>query len=570
MIKSLRLSRFFFAAVIALFKVLSSEAQSYLWANALGGTEGETANSIATDKDNNVYVCGSFSGSPDFDPSSGTAVLTGKGSLDIFLAKYDKDGKYLWAISIGGSELDAAYHLAIGPDNNVCMTGVFRGTVDFDPSAGEKSFSSAGETDIFLCKFSSSGQFMWANYFSGAKFDDGQNIGTDSLGNIYLTGHFASSCTFDKTGVDDPLFSEGASDIFFAKFDKDGKYIWARNVGGPTFDFGQRISVNPDGSFYLGGNFSGTVDFNPFSGTNALISDGQSNIFLALYDKNGNYKWAKKIGGFSSESLAGLTSDASGKVYMCGTFSNIGDFDPSDDSANLKSAGQSDIFIAAYNKNGAYLWAKSMGGVNDDNGTGIAVYNDRLYISGYFRGTIDVDPGAGTNILTALGEVDMFFCTYDTAGNYIRTKQLGGTDYDFAETITTDVEGNICLSGYFRGTADFDPSSSTKLLTVAGQADVFLSKYSPVDNNTSIHTPQSSASFICYPNPSTGSFYIQRMAGDQAPIASIYNSLGLLLYEIALDQMETVISLNGQPAGLYIMRISDGQNLQATQTLVKQ
>src|SRR5690606_24406332 len=150
---------------------------------------------------------------------------------------------------------------AVDPDNNICMTGVFRGTVDFDPSASEKSFTSEGETDIFLCKFNVNGQLIWAHHMGGPKFDQGQDLGTDSLGNIYVTGDFTTMCTFGTIGIDDPIFSNGAADIFFAKYDKTGKYIWSRNLGAHVFDFGYRISVNPDGSFYAGGSFSGRVDF---------------------------------------------------------------------------------------------------------------------------------------------------------------------------------------------------------------------------------------------------------------------------------------------------------------------
>jgi len=92
---------------------LHSKAQTLAWAGQAGGAGIEKANAIATDKSGNSYVTGFFNGVADFDPDPFIdKELFSKGSSDVFLAKYDIDGNYIWAISLGGPLGDTANAIA--------------------------------------------------------------------------------------------------------------------------------------------------------------------------------------------------------------------------------------------------------------------------------------------------------------------------------------------------------------------------------------------------------------------------------------------------------------------------
>ena len=122
-----------------------------------------------------------------------------------------------------------------------------------------------------------------------------------------------------------------------------------------------------------------------------------------------DFLWAKSMGGTLTEIGLGNAVDGSGNVYTTGYFEGTADFDPGAGTANLTSAGSSDIFVSKLDANGNFLWAKSMGGTASDIGYSIAVDgSDNVYTTGYFGGTVDFDPGAGTASLTSAGGLDIF------------------------------------------------------------------------------------------------------------------------------------------------------------------
>ncbi|MBI2967709.1 MAG: SBBP repeat-containing protein [Bacteroidetes bacterium] len=185
-----------------------------------------------------------------------------------------------------------------------------------------------------------------------------------------------------------------------------------------------------------------------------------------------NYQWTKSIGSTGYDFGSSVAIDAGGNAFITGYFSGTADFDPSAGTANLTSVGGYDIFFAKYDSNGNYLWAKSIGSSGNDKGKGIAVDGSgNTYITGYFTGTADFDPSAGTANLTSVGFYDIFFAKYDSNGNYLWAKSIGSSVTDYGYSIAIDAGGNACITGSFTGTADFDPSAGTANLTPVGIYD---------------------------------------------------------------------------------------------------
>jgi hypothetical protein len=118
-----------------------------------------------------------------------------------------------------------------------------------------------------------------------------------------------------------------------------------------------------------------------------------------------------------------------------------------------------------------------MGGADVDYGFQLAVgASGNVYLAGAFKGTADFDPGNGTYDLTSEGNYDIFISKLDEAGNFLWAKQIGGTLVDYVDAMTIDAEENIYTTGYFQGTADFNPGSGTANLSSAGNGDIFISK----------------------------------------------------------------------------------------------
>ncbi|MBN4066110.1 SBBP repeat-containing protein, partial [Candidatus Amoebophilus asiaticus] len=172
-------------------------AQTYEWAKGMGDTLSDYGNSIAVDGSGNIYITGNFQGTTDFDPGTGTANLTSAGLWDIFFAKYDSGGNYVWAKGIGGLGWDNGLGLALDDTGNVYITGYFQDTADFDPGAGTVYLTSAGGEDIILAKYDTDGNYVWAKGIGSTNDDFGYGIALDVSGNVYITGYFQDTTDFD-------------------------------------------------------------------------------------------------------------------------------------------------------------------------------------------------------------------------------------------------------------------------------------------------------------------------------------------------------------------------------------
>jgi len=268
-------------------------------------------------------VTGTFRGTATF----GDTTLTSVGSGDMFIAKYDGDGNFLWVEQAGGTGSDGGRAIATDGSGNSIVTGHFTGTATF----GDTTLTSAGSGEIFIAKYDGDGNFLWVEQ-AGGTFEGrlGHGIATDSSGNSIVTGHFRSTATFGDT----TLTSAGSVDIFIAKYDGDGNFLWVEQAGGTGFDGGGAIATDGSGNSIVTGGFSGTATF----GDTTLTSVGSGDMFIAKYDGDGNFLWVEQAGGFGG----GIATDGSGNSIVTGGFSGTATFGDS----TLTSVGSGDIFIA--------------------------------------------------------------------------------------------------------------------------------------------------------------------------------------------------------------------------------
>jgi len=535
-------------------------AQNYQWAKSIGGTSVDESYSIALDDTGNVYVTGWFEDTADFNPGPGTANLISAGLDDIFFAKYSSSGDYIWAKSIGGGANDRAYSIALDDTGNMYITGYFFDTVDFDPGPGTADLTSAGLVDIFFAKYSSSGDYIWAKKLGGIVNDEGSSIALDDTGNVYVTGRFQGTADFDPGPGTADLISAGGNDIFFAKYSSAGNYLWAKRAGGTSGDGSTSIALDDTSNVYVTGDFGGTADFDPGSGTVNLTSAGSVEIFFAKYNSSGDYIWAKSLGGTSWDDGFAIALDGMGNVYVTGYFMSTADFDPGPGTANLTSAGGFDIFFAKYSSDsGNYLWAKRLGGIDWDASTSIALDDTgNVYVTGFFRFAADFDPGAGTANLTSAGGFDIFFAKYSTSGDYLWAKRLGGTSDDYSLSIALDGMGNVYITGDFGGTADFDPGSGTVNLTSAGFADIFFTKYGSA-TFPAIKPIEFLSHLNIYPNPNTGELIVE-IDDLCLPVCQyelrLYNMLGTEMLKFKISNQKSKIDLSRYTKGIYIIQLA--------------
>ncbi|MBL7943702.1 MAG: hypothetical protein JNM00_13095 [Flavobacteriales bacterium] len=251
---------------------------NYVWSLKYGSTGGETCYDLETDDAGDVYACGHFYNTVDFDPGAGTFSLSAGGfDAKAYAAKYSSSGNFMWAGMFGGTQSNNCNNLAIDNTGNVVLTGMFRGTGDFDPGAG--TFNLTGEStlfygDLFVLKLTPAGGFLWAKGIGPAgSLQSGYGIAAGVDDAVYVTGLVSTTTDFDPgPGVaNQAAFPNG--DCFLLKLNSDGSYNWASLIGSSwDSDYGNYVTYK-NGGLYLCGSTGGTnIDLDMTAGTTLYSS----------------------------------------------------------------------------------------------------------------------------------------------------------------------------------------------------------------------------------------------------------------------------------------------------------
>lgn len=530
--------RLFISIVILLltFAPIQTIAQIWQWANSAGGNLADYGYIVTTDASGNVIVTGKFS-SPSI--TFGLTTLTNAGGIDVFIVKYDASGNVLWAKSEGGVSDDSGYSVVADTNGNVIVTGFFESpTITF----GTTTLTNVGYTDIFIVKYDSSGNALWAKSAGGIYNDYGHSVVTDINGNVIVTGTYSSpSITFET----DTFTNAGYSDIFIAKYDTSGNLLWAKSEGGTNGESGNSIATDANGNMIVTGYFSSS---SLIFGSTVLTSAGNSDIFIVKYDASGNAQWAKSAGGIYNESSNCVTTDDNGNLIVTGSF---GSSTITFGTTTLVNAGYLDYFIVKCDSLGNTLWASSTGGDNIE--TGQSVTTDaygNIIVSGHYD-TPSIT--FGTITLTNAGYADIFIVKYDASGIVLWAYNVGGNDTESVRSITTDINSNIIVTGNYTNSINF----GTTTLTNAGNGDIFIAK---LDALTGINALNNEENFSVYPNPSDGNYSIELNSEKNETITiSLFDLNGKLMDSINWNVVSGTNTIhpswNSLAAGIYLVKI---------------
>ncbi len=437
------------------------------WARTWGGSD-QRCFGIAVDSDGNSYATGFYrSLAPaDFDPGPGEDWHTSN-SDDIFLTKFDDDGDFQWARTWGDSGTDEGHGVEVA-DGYVYVTGFFRNTADFDTGTGIDDHSASGSEDVFLSKFDTDGNFVWAETWGSAEVmtysyypfygDCGEHVAVDGLGKVYVVG------------------DQGTP--FLRRFASDGTLEWDKYIGTTdTFDRCYGLAVTASGQVYMSGRFTGTVDLNPGIGVDNHTATGHADSFLIGLDASGAYGFGHHWGGtdkntgyanppYYADCSYSVGLDASDDVYVTGIFYGTTDFDPGAGTVQyttVDSGGYGDGFVSKFTGAGTFEWVRVFQGEHFQEGFGVdGNANNDVYVTGRFYNTVDFDPLPGVQNHISAGDCDIFVSKYDSSGNWDWTRSFGAGSYDIGSGVDSNATGSVWMSGYYTGIIDFDPGPGTE------------------------------------------------------------------------------------------------------------
>jgi Ca2+-binding RTX toxin-like protein len=267
----------------------------------MGGTTNDRGLGVAIENVRDVFVTGSFTGTADFDPNSGTFNLVSAGLDDAFVVRLD-GSNFVWATRAGSVANDSSRGIDLDAEGNVYTTGRFEGTVDFNGGSGTFNQTSSGSADAYVLKQDSLGAFVYARQMGGIGPDDARGISVDEVGNVYTTGSFQQTARFGA-GTSAPVLkatnttAANFNDIFVAKQNSTGTFVFARAMGGgDSAETGFAIAVNGDGSIYSTGIYNRDADFDPGVGVQTRTSFGSlgfNSIYVShltpdLFSPSGN------------------------------------------------------------------------------------------------------------------------------------------------------------------------------------------------------------------------------------------------------------------------------------------
>lgn len=488
-------------------------AQPYVdWARTIGSAEIDISQDVKTDPDGNVYVTGFFSEPMDVDPGAGTVTLNplSSGVRDIFLAKYTPGGNLVWAKTIGGTGSEGAYSLHIDDAFNLYMAGDYTDAAcDLDPGAGTTALPYSNGDEMFFAKYDSSGALIWARGIAGPGADVVTSITTDPQGNIYITGSFQGTVDFDPSAATNNETVSGIkTQIFLAKYDNSGNYLWSESAGTSNYDdAGYDVAVDTAGNVLMCGYI--TLSGDPSIVVSKYSSAG-TNIFQKIFTTSPG-----------SESYAtSITTDDSARIYITGWFQGTVDLNPDAGSSLHTSGSNNNILLGRYETDGSLYWSRSFGGGLDDRGVCLEAEGERLTVCGYFQNSADFDLNAGTYALNSNGGKDVFIAQYDLTSALVWAGKVGNNAND--EVLNMDVNnGAVYITGWHNN-ADFDPGSGSYTTSVFGAGDIFFAKYSSECTPVSVSVNQSGATLTA----TSGGTLFQWLDCDNnyAPIAGATSS----------------------------------------------
>lgn len=437
-----------------------------------------------------IITGGGFSGNAVNVANGSNFTITPNGSMDAILNGYlAGNGNTNYNVHVGGTQMDYFKDVEVDGNGNIIVYGTYAQLIDLDTTAiGINFLNGLAGQDAFLAKYSPGGAVLWSVNIVGKGQDLPTVLKLDAAGNSYIAFNFLDTIYPNPSAPGFFLEPIGGSDICIAKYDANGNFVWAKQIGGVDDDIVNDLYIHSNGNISTVGYFNNTIDFDPNAGTVSRTASNGSVGFLWTLDNNGNYVSVDVFEGIAPSSHVICKSfdvDASGNYYIAGTFSGTIDLDPSA-GTDIKTASLYGGFLLSLDGSNTYRWGNDITfATGTDEFISLKCTNNRFYVAGNFSQTVDLDPSSNTSNISTTGN-DIFVATYDLSGNFIWAKQSHSSNTAQVNDLYIDASGAIYLAGKYSGTTNFNMNAGTTNKSTAANAyEAFVLKLTECTQITS-------------------------------------------------------------------------------------
>ncbi len=495
----------------------------------LGGNGDEWVEALVL-KGSQWQLLGVFTDSVDI----GGQWLTAQGLRDFYVVSWDSLRQIQWYVQEGGGTGEVvAKYLTKDKGGRLYVGGYFTGSV----AIGGNVLTSAGGKDVFVYSMDSTGQFRWVLSGGGKGDEEGELAALeDEEARIQIVGSCGDSAVFGM----DTLYSHGGRDVLWLAVDTSGQWLWARNIGGKGEDWGEAIAVH-NGSVYIGGNFSDTVDFALGVMEVRRVSNGGTDMFVGQYRSDGVLSGLLTIGGDSNDVLRGLAIGSDGSLYLTGGYQDTVDFSGGIGSYISVARGLMDYFFARY---GPFVESYGLVDTVVCDTFYVSPWGDTLYQSGVYVDTL-MNVYGGDSVLT----VSLEMVEIDTSVLVVGDTLYAVGGYEVYRWLRCDSGYVVVASG-----------DSVYVPVVSGMYAVEISHRGCVDTSgcrrVLLSVEEGIGGLRVYPNPVGTLLYVDFGGVVGGVRLQLMDGVGRVVWEGVYEGVSrVVVPLRGLPSGMYWLRV---------------
>ena len=465
------------------------------WSTHISGLGTEFGSSITNDTGNNIYVTGVYTEPITFhDTNINTEdiILNNILNEDAFIVKYSDTGYVQWATHISGVGFEIGTSITTDTSNNIYVTGNYNSPIiiyDTNDVGHTILYNISQISDVFIVKYSNNGYAQWETRISGVGNNVVNSIVTDTENNIYVTGAYNNSpvSVYDTNGnTHATLGNSGNNDAFIVKYSDTGYAQWSTRISGIGNEIGNSIVTDTSNNIYVTGGYTGPITIYDTNGVGhtTLGSSGNDDVFIVKYSDTGYTQWATRISSAGFEYGYSIATDTANNIYVTGMYrSRVTVYNTNGNgNTTLVNSGDADAFIVKYNDTGYVQWATRISGIGFEYGYSITTdMENNIYVTGGYTGLINIyDTNNKSNIkLNSLGNVSVFIVKYNNSGYAQWATRISGSEFEYGNSITTDIENNIYVTGGYTESINIYNTNNGGHTTLnsAGNKDVYIVKY---------------------------------------------------------------------------------------------